>query len=202
LFGLLGTPSHNHIRPDRVLFQTCITQEPSPIPPRVAEAIYVHGTFVASGAHPEFVYHSLRAAFRDFEQAARAGYAGAWFRLGRDYENFTHAIDCFERGVKLNVESCCYVSLSVFFFFVFLVMLNSPRQHMGMAHLMGQLGLPQNFEKAIPLLHHAATLATIDVPQPAYIYGLLLSEFTQINVPLSFFQPFTTVPIEARKHLE
>src|SRR5439155_695899 len=56
---------------------------------------------------------SPRTAFRDFEAAARGGYAPAWFKLGRDYENFgdfVHARECFERGVKLGVESCCYVS--------------------------------------------------------------------------------------------
>lgn len=78
---------------------------------------------------------------------------------------------------------------------------------MGMAHLVGQLGLPQSFEKAIPLLNRAATIATIDVPQPAYVYGLLLlSEFTQITVPPTYFHPFiapgSSIPTEARKHLE
>ena len=61
----------------------------------------------------------LSPPFRDFEQAARAGYAQAWFRLGRDYENFNdalHARDCFERGLKLNVESCVYVGPSFRFF--------------------------------------------------------------------------------------
>jgi hypothetical protein len=78
---------------------------------------------------------------------------------------------------------------------------------MGMAHLMGQLGLPQSFEKAIPLLNRAATIATIDVPQPAYVYGLLLlSEFTQITVPPTYFHPFiapgSSIPTEVCKHVE
>ena len=87
---------------------------PQPIPLHVAEAIYLRATFAASGAYPDQVKQNPRAAFRDFEQAARSGYNAAWFRLGRDYENFNdavHAKDCFERGVKLGVESCCYVSL-------------------------------------------------------------------------------------------
>lgn len=84
-----------------------------PIPPHVAEAIYLRATLAASGAYPEHVQKNLRVAFRDFETAARAGYAAAWFRIGRDYENVndaTRARDCFERGVKLGVESCAYVS--------------------------------------------------------------------------------------------
>lgn len=88
-------------------------QYPASFPVFAAEAIYLRATFSASGAYPDHVQHNPRVAFRDFEQAARAGYAQAWFRLGRDYENFNdaaHARDCFERGVKLNVESCVYVS--------------------------------------------------------------------------------------------
>lgn len=87
---------------------------PQPIPSHVAEAIYLRATFASSGAYPDHVRQHPRSAFRDFEQAARAGYSAAWFRLGRDYENFNdfaHAKDCFERGIKLGVESCAYVSL-------------------------------------------------------------------------------------------
>lgn len=83
-------------------------------PGYVAEALYLRATFESSGAYPEHMKQNPRSAFRDFEAAARGGYAAAWFRLGRDYENFNdvaHAKDCFERGVKLGVESCAYVSL-------------------------------------------------------------------------------------------
>ena len=75
--------------------------------------------FSASGAYPDHVQHNPRIAFRDIEQAAGAGYAQAWLRLGRDYENFNdalHARDCFERGLKLNVKSCVYVGPSFRFF--------------------------------------------------------------------------------------
>ncbi|KAG5639019.1 hypothetical protein H0H81_007927 [Sphagnurus paluster] len=163
-----------------------------PLPPHVAEAVYLRATLAASGAYPEHIPHNPRVAFRDFESSARAGYAAAWFRLGRDYENFndvTHARDCFERGVKLGVESCAY--------------------RMGMAHLMGQLGLQPNPSVALPLLHRAATLATVTTPQPAYIFALLLlGEFTSLPSPLpaSAFAPFvsagSSVILEVRKHLE
>ncbi|KAH8073806.1 hypothetical protein BXZ70DRAFT_1081194 [Cristinia sonorae] len=163
---------------------------PSPVPPHVAEAIYLRATCAASGAYPQFIPHNPRTAFRDFEQSAKNGYHAAWFKLGRDYENFGdagHAKDCFERGVKYGVESCLY--------------------RMGMAHLMGQLGLQPNPEIALSLLHRAATLATVDVPQPAYVYGLLLlSEFSHIQLPQHLFAPFippgSTPHAEARKHLE
>jgi hypothetical protein len=88
------------------------------MPIYIAEAIYLQATFAASGAYPDQVKQNPRMAFRGFEQAARGGYNAAWFRLGRDYENFNdaaHAKDCFERGVKFGVENCCYVSLSYFY---------------------------------------------------------------------------------------
>jgi TPR repeat protein len=78
---------------------------------------------------------------------------------------------------------------------------------MGMAYLMGQLGLNPSFEVALPLLHRAATLASLEVPQPAYIYALLLlNEFNTVTVPPHFFTPLippsSTPLIEARKYLE
>lgn len=78
---------------------------------------------------------------------------------------------------------------------------------MGMANLLGQLSLPSNPTLALPLLHRAATLASITCPQPAYVYALLLlSEFTQITIPPALFAPFipqgSSPHLEARKHLE
>ena len=82
------------------------------IPPAVAEAIYLRAVVTAAGSFPQHIQQNPRIAFRDFETAAKAGHHAAWFRLGRDYENFNddvHAKECFERGVKLGVESCLYV---------------------------------------------------------------------------------------------
>jgi hypothetical protein len=80
-------------------------------------------------------------------------------------------------------------------------------QRLGMAHLMGQLDLPARPDIALPLLQRAATLATIQVAQPAYVYGLLLlGEFSQAVVPPHFFStvlpPGVSPQLEARKHLE
>jgi len=76
-----------------------------------------------------------------------------------------------------------------------------------MANLMGQLGLHVNPEAALTLLQRAATLASVEVPQPAYVYGLLLlGEFTHAAVPSHLFNPFIppggTREGEARRHLE
>src|ERR1700743_3719417 len=84
---------------------------------------------------------------------------------------------------------------------------------MGMANLMGQLGLPPPPETAIPLLQRAATLATPSVPQPAYVFALLLlGEFAPAPIPqskfLSLFPPGSQnqspspLELEARRHLE
>ncbi|PPQ70590.1 hypothetical protein CVT25_012012, partial [Psilocybe cyanescens] len=175
------------------------------MPAPVAEAIYLRATLAATGAFPACVRHNPRTAFRDFEAAARGGFPAAWFRLGRDYENFNdhaRARDCFERGAKMGVESCVY--------------------RMGMAHLLGQLSLPPSPSTALPLLHRAALLASLTTPQPAYVYALLLlSEFTLLPTPLppSLFSSLSSLPtpaspakplippgssptLEARAHLE
>ncbi|KAF8176088.1 hypothetical protein BJ912DRAFT_1146924 [Pholiota molesta] len=141
--------------------------------PHVAEATAIRAGLAASGAFPDL-----------------GGFPAAWFRLGRDYENFndhTHAKECFERGAKANVESCLY--------------------RMGMAHLLGQLSLPATPAAALPLLHRAATLASLATPQPAYVYALLLlAEFTQVTVPPALLAPLipagSSPTLEARTHLE
>lgn len=95
----------------------------TPLPSHVAEALYLRAKFAATGAYPAHIPQNPRVAFRDFEAAARGGYPGAWFRIGRDYENFgdaTRAKDCFERGIRAGVESCLYVSESLQFHPTFL----------------------------------------------------------------------------------
>ncbi|KAF8268916.1 hypothetical protein EI94DRAFT_1771417 [Lactarius quietus] len=163
---------------------------PQQLPLHVAEALYLRAKFESTGAYPQFIPQNSRMAFRDYERAARAGYSTAWFKIGRDYENFgdsQHAKDCYERGIRNNNESCLY--------------------RMGMAHLVGQLGLPANTEVALPLLQRAATLATVDSPQPAYVFGLLLlGEFSHASVPPHLFTPLippgSSRDNEARRHLE
>jgi len=136
-----------------------------------AEAIYMRAIFSSTGAFPAHTPHHPKSAFRDFETAARGGYAGAWFRLGRDYETFgdlKHARECFERGARLGVESCLY--------------------RIAMAHLLGQLSLPPSVATALPILHRAALLSSLECPQPAYVYALLLlGEFTSVQVHSSEF---------------
>jgi hypothetical protein len=68
------------------------------------EVVYLRATFASAGTYPNILPANPRAAFRDFEAAARMGHAPAWFRLARDYEAFNdtaHAIDCLNRGAKV-----------------------------------------------------------------------------------------------------
>jgi hypothetical protein len=93
---------------------------PKPAPMHIAEAVYMRAQCEASGAFAAAspsIKKDPRTAFRDFEFAARNGYAAAWFKIGRDYENFgdmAHAKDAFERGVKAGDERCLYVSFMFF----------------------------------------------------------------------------------------
>ena len=161
------------------------------LPAHLAEALYLRASLEASGSFPAVFPASPRDAFRDFEASARAGYAPAWFKLGRDYESVgdaARARDCFERGVRSGVGSCFY--------------------RIGMAHLQGQLGIaPPNPQTAMGLLQRAAVLASVEVPQPAFVYALLLlGEFPAASVPPHILAPFvpagSSAVLEARKYLE
>lgn len=79
----------------------------------VAKARYARATLSSTGVFPDYVAKNPRAAFRDFEAAAKGGYHDAWFRIGRVYENFDdpkRARTCFERGAKRGSGGCAYVS--------------------------------------------------------------------------------------------
>ena len=61
---------------------------------------------------------------------------------------------------------------------------------MGMANLLGPLGLPANAPVAILLLHRAATLPDVCPPQPACVFALLLrGEFTPAALAPLLFTP-------------
>ncbi|THH03459.1 hypothetical protein EW145_g6235 [Phellinidium pouzarii] len=62
---------------------------------------------------------------------------------------------------------------------------------------------------AIPLLHRAATIASVAVPQPAYVYALLLlDDFKLLATPIpptvfmACIPSSSTMALEARRHLE
>ncbi|KAJ7604261.1 hypothetical protein FB45DRAFT_957597 [Roridomyces roridus] len=145
-----------------LVFSLCSASPPPP------EAVYLRATFCASSAPPALSAltpggaPNPRSAFRDFEAAARAGYAPAWFRLARDYEafaDFPHALDCLRRGAKAGDAASL--------------------QRLGTAHLLGQLGLQASPEEALNNLSRAAVRASLQCAAPAYVFALLLlGEFT------------------------
>ncbi|KAJ7921020.1 hypothetical protein B0H13DRAFT_2268015 [Mycena leptocephala] len=124
---------------------------------KLPEALYLRATFAASGAYPNLLPANPRAAFRDFEAAARAGHAPAWFRLARDYEAFsdtTHALDCLARGARVQDPAALH--------------------RLGVAHLLAQLGLPADPATALPYLHRLlALLLPPGTPAPQYARQLL-----------------------------
>ncbi|KAJ7803532.1 hypothetical protein B0H14DRAFT_2527765 [Mycena olivaceomarginata] len=166
------------------------TTSPSGVPQTpMPEAVYLRATFASAGTYPNILPANPRAAFRDFEAAARAGHAPAWFRLARDYEAFNdtaHAIDCLNRGAKARDPAALH--------------------RLGTAHLLGQLGLQPDPAAALPYLHQAAARATLQCPQPAYVFALiLLGEFTTpVAAPLlqPFLPPGQTREGYARQMLE
>ncbi|KAJ7735575.1 hypothetical protein B0H14DRAFT_3898674, partial [Mycena olivaceomarginata] len=189
------------------------TTSPSGVPQTpMPEAVYLRATFASAGTYPNILPANLRAAFRDFEAAARAGHAPAWFRLARDYEAFNdtaHAIDCLNRGAKspgLVLGSAsrwtCGGARAV------LCLARDPAalHRLGTAHLLGQLGLQPDPAAALPYLHQAAARATLQCPQPAYVFALiLLGEFTTpVAAPLlqPFLPPGQTREGYARQMLE
>lgn len=134
-----------------------------------AEALYARGDLLASGAFPSYVAKDLRSAFSDFERSARMGWAPSWFRIGRDYEtlgDIARARTAYSRGVQLADVGSMY--------------------RLGMAHVLGHLELPSNPAEGVPLLQASADAATVDMPHPAYVYGLLLAgELQDVPVPLT-----------------
>ncbi|KZV97618.1 HCP-like protein [Exidia glandulosa HHB12029] len=155
-----------------------------------AQALYLRGTLASSGSFPSFVARNPKEAFRDFDASARKGAVAAWFNIARDYEavgDLERAKQSLERGARLNVESCYY--------------------RLGMAHLLGQLGFALDPAAALPLLHRAAQLASADVPQPAYVFALILmGEFASYTAPPEALAPYvprgSTSLVEARRWLE
>jgi hypothetical protein len=80
-------------------------------------------------------------------------------------------------------------------------------QRLGIAHLIGQLGLQANPEKAVEYLHRSATLATANFPQAPFLFGLLLLDKTsEVHVPSHLLSPYipagSSAAEEAVKYME
>ncbi|CAH7676359.1 hypothetical protein PPACK8108_LOCUS11481 [Phakopsora pachyrhizi] len=118
----------------------------------IPESIYLCGDLSTTGVFLTYQPKDLNAAFRDFETAAQLGYHLAWFRIGREYE--VCALGAYEHGENLGECACTY--------------------RLGMCYLLGQVNLQVDLRRAVGHLKAAAHLADEIMPQPAYIYGMLL----------------------------
>lgn len=125
--------------------------------PAISEALHLRAVLTAAGAFPDHLLASPRAAFSAFTAAARAGHTRSWRRLASDYENFgdvAHALSCVERGVSLGDPACLH--------------------RLGIARLLGQLGLERDVEKGLTALRAGADAACVGCAEPAYAYALVL----------------------------
>jgi TPR repeat protein len=127
---------------------------PNPVP----LASYLRGDLSSSGAFPSYQPKDLKGSFRDFETAANGGYARAWFRIGRAYEDFgdtSRALSMYESGRQLNDAACSF--------------------RLAMASLSGQLGLLQDDHAARIGLEASARIADVNAPHCAFVWGMLLA---------------------------
>ncbi len=108
-----------------------------------------------------------KEAFLGYKRAAEKGYARAEYRIGMQYENSNNAqkaIEHYKRGVVMKDSASNY--------------------RLGMMTLLGQHGMPQDYQRGLDLVQFAADTADENAPQGAYVYGMLLArELPNINVP-------------------
>jgi TPR repeat protein len=114
-----------------------------------------------------------KEAFMAYKRAAEKVYARAEYRIGMQYENSNNnqkAIEHYQKGAALQDSASRY--------------------RLGMMTLLGQHGMPQDYQRGIDLVRLAAETADENAPQGAYVYGMLLArELPNINVPEQFL-PF------------
>ena len=108
-----------------------------------------------------------KEAFLAYRRAADRGYARAEYRIGMQYEgsnNSAKAIEHYQKGVNMGDSASNY--------------------RLGMMTLLGQHGMPQDYQRGIDLIQQAAATADENAPQGAYVYGMLLSrELDRVSVP-------------------
>jgi TPR repeat protein len=108
-----------------------------------------------------------KEAFLAYRRAAEKHYARAEYRIGMQYEssnNSAKAIEHYQKGVAMKDSASNY--------------------RLGMMNLLGQHGMPQNYQRGVDLIRFAADTADENAPQGAYVYGMLFSrELSNISVP-------------------
>ncbi|RDL31771.1 HCP-like protein [Venustampulla echinocandica] len=166
-------------------------EPPRPITPKTEHDLRVDAlsivNFLAEQRHPKaefmksmwlefgkFGYRvDKKEAFLGYKRAAERGYARAEYRMGMQFEssnNSAKAIEHYKKGVSMGDSAAHY--------------------RLGMMTLLGQHGMPQNYQQGIDLIRFSADTADENAPQGAYVYGMLLAgELPNITVPEQFL-PF------------
>jgi TPR repeat protein len=113
-----------------------------------------------------------KEAFLGYKRSAEKGYARAEYRIGMQYEssnNATKAIEHYRKGVALKDSASNY--------------------RLGMMTLLGQHGMPMDYQRGVDLVRFAADTADENAPQGAYVYGMLLArELPNISIPDQFLE--------------
>ena len=135
------------------------------------KAEFMRGMWLEFG---KFGYRTdKREAFRCYSRASDRGYARAEYRIGMQYEQSNDPIKAlihYNKGVEAGDSASNY--------------------RLGMMTLLGQHGQPQDFNRGVQLIRHAAETADENFPQGAYVYGMLLArELPQVSVPDTYL-PF------------
>lgn len=108
-----------------------------------------------------------KEAWAAYRRAADKGYARAEYRIGMLYESTNDsakAVKHYQKGASLGDSASNY--------------------RLGMMTLLGQHGMPQDYQRGLDLIRQAADTADENAPQGAYVYGMLLArELDRVSVP-------------------
>lgn len=160
-------------------------EPPRSVTPKIEHQLKTEGmgivNFLASQGHPradfmksmwlEFGKFGFRPdkkeAFLGYKRAADKGYARAEYRIGMQFEssnNSAKAVEHYQAGVTAGDAAASY--------------------RLGMMILLGQHGMPQDYQHGTDLIRYSADEADENAPQGAYVYGMLLSrDLPNITVP-------------------
>ncbi|CZT01247.1 related to SKT5 protein [Rhynchosporium agropyri] len=113
-----------------------------------------------------------KEAFLGYKRSADKGYPRAEYRIGMQYENSNNsvkAVEHYQKGVAMRDSASNY--------------------RLGMMTLLGQHGMPQDYQRGVDLIQFAADTADENAPQGAYVYGMLLArELPNIVIPEQFLE--------------
>ncbi|KAK8091755.1 NAD-dependent epimerase/dehydratase terH [Apiospora hydei] len=170
---------------DFELTQSAGSRDPRPVTPKIEHELRMDAlniiNYLAEQKHPEAVFikgkwwefgrfgfrQDKKQAWADYDEAARAGWGRADYRIGMLYENSNDAekaLRHYEMGLQVNDSAASY--------------------RLGMIYLMGQHNQPRDIQKGLELIHDAAGTADEDAPQGAFVYGMLIArDLPDVSIP-------------------